>query len=112
MQFTSLNAVGFADIPPDQMSAASTLSSTVQTLTIAMGVAFGAIALRLSAFVRGAHTSSPSVLDFKVAFGLIGLFALASIFDFTFMPQDAGSEVSGHHRHRSQITHPAEEATA
>ena len=111
MQFTSLNAVGFADIPAPQMSAASTLSSTVQQLTIAMGVAFGAISLRISAFVRGSTAPTPAVIDFKVAFALIGLFALASTIDCYFMPSDAGREVSGH-RQRKACAGRSEEATA
>jgi len=106
MQFTCLNAVGFADIPSQQMSAASTLSSTVQQLTIAAGVAFGAIALRMSAFARGSSAPSPTVFDFKIAFALIGVFALASVYDCYFMPADAGAEVSGHRR-RQSVAEPA-----
>ncbi len=52
MQFTSLNTLGFADIPPSQMSAATTFASTVQQMTMGMGVAAGAIALRIAALLR------------------------------------------------------------
>jgi len=96
MQFTCLNAVGFADIPPERMSSASTLSSTVQQLTFAVGVAFGAISLRMSAFVRHAPTGNPSPIDFRVAFALLGVLVLASLVDtYLFVPKDAGEEVSG-----------------
>ena len=111
MQFTCLNAVGFADIPSEEMSAASTLSSTVQQLTFAAGVAFGAIALRLSAFARGTTGETPAVIDFRVAFALVTLFTIASLFDYYFMPRDAGEEVSGHRRPQV-IPKLAEEAGA
>ena len=39
MQFTSLNTLGFADIPPAQMSAATTFAIMVQQMTMGMGVA-------------------------------------------------------------------------
>ena len=48
MQFTSLNTVGVADIHESQLSGASTLSSMIQQMTIGMGIAVGAIALRLA----------------------------------------------------------------
>jgi hypothetical protein len=48
MQFTSLNTVGFADIRKSQLSGASTLSSMIQQMTIGMGIAVAAIALRLA----------------------------------------------------------------
>jgi EmrB/QacA subfamily drug resistance transporter len=102
MQFTCLNAVGFADIPAEEMSAASTLSSTVQQVTFAAGVAFGAIALRLSSVARGSSGATPSVFDFRVAFGFVTLFTVASLVDYYFMPNNAGQEVSGHRRQQLQ----------
>jgi MFS family permease len=100
MQFTSLNTVGFADIPPSEMSAASTLSSTVQQVTFAMGVAFGAIALRIAGVVQGASGRTPTTADFHLAFGMVAVIALASIYDYFGLPANAGQEVSG------QVTPP------
>jgi EmrB/QacA subfamily drug resistance transporter len=96
MQFTSLNAVGFADIPPEDMSGASTLSSTIQTVTFAMGVAFGAISLRFASFLHGRSPASLDYVDFRIAFAMVGLIALASIFDCFGLREDAGREVSRH----------------
>ncbi len=53
LQFGAVNTLSFADVPKQQMSGASTLSSTIQQRTIGMGVALGAIALRIAAWVHG-----------------------------------------------------------
>ena len=68
MQFTSLNTLGFADVPPDQMSAATTFASMVQQMTMGMGVAAGAIALRIAALLRHGSASNPTIPDFHLAF--------------------------------------------
>jgi EmrB/QacA subfamily drug resistance transporter len=97
MQFTCLNAMAFADIPPARMSRSTTLSSTVQQMTLAVGVAFGAITLRLSSFLGGTFAqSTPTLLDFRITFALVSLVALAAIVDCFKLSPDAGSEVSGH----------------
>jgi EmrB/QacA subfamily drug resistance transporter len=97
MQFTCLNAMAFADIPPARMSRSTTLSSTVQQMTLAVGVAFGAIMLRMTSFLGGASAQSkPTILDFRITFALVGLVALAAIIDCFKLTPDAGSEVSGH----------------
>ncbi|MES2462088.1 MAG: MFS transporter, partial [Armatimonadota bacterium] len=97
MQFTCLNAMAFADIPPARMSRSTTLSSTVQQMTLAVGVAFGAILLRLSSFLGGSYAqSTPTIGDFRITFALISLVALAAIVNCFKLPPDAGSEVSGH----------------
>jgi EmrB/QacA subfamily drug resistance transporter len=96
MQFTSLNTLGFADVPSNQMSAATTFASTVQQMTMGMGVAAGAIALRVSALVRHGSASHPTIPDFHLAFVFIGLIALISVLDFVRLDKTAGAIVSGH----------------
>ncbi len=96
MQFTSLNTLGFADVPADQMSAATTFSTMVQQMTMGMGVAAGAIALRVAALLRHDSASNPTIPDFHLAFVLVGLIALVSVFDFLKLDAAAGAVVSGH----------------
>jgi EmrB/QacA subfamily drug resistance transporter len=98
MQFTALNTLGFADIPSDQMSSATTLSSMIQQMTMGMGVAAGAIALRVGAILRGAHPADLTVMDFHIAFALVGALALLSVFDFLGLDASAGAIVSGHEK--------------
>jgi len=96
MQFTSLNTLGFADVPPGQMSAATTFASMVQQMTMGMGVAAGAIALRMAALLHHGSASDPTIPDFHLAFLLIGLIALVSVLDFLKLDATAGAVVSGH----------------
>jgi EmrB/QacA subfamily drug resistance transporter len=98
MQFTSLSTLSLAEIPGPQLSGASTLSSMVQQMTLGMGIAFGALALRIAAFAEGNASGTPSVVDFHIAFGLVAVLALAALFDVRTLAPDAGAEVSGHRR--------------
>ena len=97
MQFTGLASLGFADIHQSQMSGASTLSSMVQQMTFGMGIAFGAIALRLAGLFHPANTTeSLAVGDFRIAFGLVGSVALLGVIDAFSLASHAGAEVSRH----------------
>jgi hypothetical protein len=78
------------------MSGASTLSSTIQQLTIGMGVAVGAIALRIAAWLHGHGAQSVTTADFSVAFLLVAAVGLASIVDVFGLDARAGEHVSGH----------------
>ena len=96
MQFTSLNTVGFADIHESQLSGASTLSSMIQQMTIGMGIAVGAIALRLASALHSTNTGALTAGDFRIAFALVGVIALVAVIDSFSLASNAGAEVSGH----------------
>jgi MFS family permease len=96
MQFTSLNTVGFADIHESQLSGASTLSSMIQQMTIGMGIAVGAIALRLAGALHSTNTGALTAGDFRIAFALVGVIALVAVIDSFSLASNAGAEVSGH----------------
>ena len=46
--FSAYNSLQFADIDPPQMSEASTLSSTMQQVAAALGIAVGAVVVRVA----------------------------------------------------------------
>jgi hypothetical protein len=96
MQFTSLNTLGFSDIPSSHMSATTTFYSMVTQLTMGMGIAAGAIGLRTASLLRGDSTGTPNLMDFHISFGLIAAISLVSVFDFLKLEPGAGSVVSGH----------------
>jgi EmrB/QacA subfamily drug resistance transporter len=98
LQFTALNTLSFADVPKAQMSGASALSSTLFQLTMGIGVAFGAIALRLAAWIHGHAGQSVAPEDFSIAFLLVAGVGLLGIADLFGLARDAGAEVSGHRR--------------
>jgi EmrB/QacA subfamily drug resistance transporter len=98
LQFTALNTLSFADVPKPQMSSASALSSTLFQLTMGIGVALGAIALRLAAWMHGHAGRSVTPADFSVAFLMVALVGLFGVADLVRLARDAGSEVTGHRR--------------
>ena len=96
LQFTALNTLSFADVPKPQMSGASTLNSAMMQVTMGMGVAFGAMALRGAAWMHGHSGASLTAADFAMAFVFVGALGLAAIVDAFSLEPDAGSHVSGH----------------
>ncbi len=94
MQFTVLNTLAFADIPPPRMSSASSLSSVAQQMSVGLGVAVGAALLHLVA-ARAGH-ARPSLADFHLVFVILAVVTLAGLPTFLRLPYDAGAEVSGH----------------
>ena len=99
MQFSTLATLAYADIPQPQMSAASTLWSAANQMTIGMGIAFGAMSLQAAAWARGAtgaDTETVFILsDFKWAFAAAGVLTLLSLPGYWNMAHNAGDKVSG-----------------
>lgn len=92
LQFTSINALSYADVPPARMSRATTLSSVAQQLSLSIGISVGAIALEVTASATGGEIGAGT---FWPAFVIVAAITLASIFSFTRLPPDAGDEMSG-----------------
>jgi EmrB/QacA subfamily drug resistance transporter len=95
MQFTTLATLAYADVSEAKTAAASTLWSVAQQMTIGLGIAFGAVCLRLSAHfspaVPGARVDSFTIGDFHSAFAAAGLIVLLSVLGYYRLPRDAGS---------------------
>jgi MFS family permease len=94
LQFTALGAMAFADIPHQQMSGASSLSSVGQQLSQAIGVALAAFVLYV--MQRHSHTEQITATDIAPAFIVVGLLSLIALFFFTRLSHNAAAEVSGH----------------
>jgi len=102
MQFSTLATLAYADVAPAQTSAASTLWSAAAQMTIGLGIAFGAVALRAAAAWHGEHTGHRFTLaDFELAFLAAGLVTLASIGGYWGLAHDAGQSVGGGSRRAS-----------
>lgn len=96
MQFTSLNALAFADIPPGQMAAANTLFNTGFQAAIGMGIALGAVLLRAGQAVGGGAVGGSGVAPFRAAFLFTALLALVPLLSFLRLRPEAGATVTGH----------------
>jgi len=92
LQFTSLNALGFADLPPELAGAGAAVSAVGQQLSVALGVALAATLLLA---LGGGH---PVLADFHWTFALIALLPMASVLIFSRMKPEDGNAVSGHGR--------------
>jgi EmrB/QacA subfamily drug resistance transporter len=93
LQFTAFNALAYADIPRARMSAATSLYSCIQQLSITLGISCGAAALEISMALN--HRAVPAVPDFAVAFLAVACVALLAAPAALAMPRDAGAELAG-----------------
>ena len=91
LQFTAVNTLGFADITPDRMSAATGFSAMAQQLGMSLGVGIAASAINLSMTVRGA--SVLAIPDMITGFVVISLCCALSILSFRRLPSNAGASL-------------------
>ena len=94
LQFTAYNTIAYADIPRARMSAATSLYSTIQQLSMTFGISLGAASLMLSGMVFG--NDGATVRDFSSAFLVVAVVMLLAAPASRLMPANAGAEVSGH----------------
>ncbi|GGC85559.1 DHA2 family efflux MFS transporter permease subunit [Chelatococcus reniformis] len=94
LQFTAINAIGYADVEPRDMSYATSLSSVAQQLSLSFGVALGALVLQFASDLSG-HTEIRTE-DFWPAFVVVAAVSASSALVTLFLARDAGTEVSGH----------------
>jgi EmrB/QacA subfamily drug resistance transporter len=89
--FTAYNTLQFADVGPDVLSGANTLSATAQQLAAGLGVAVGALILRGAAVLPGDGGEGPGA--YRVAWlGIAVLTCLSGVQAFRLAP-DAGSAI-------------------
>lgn len=88
MQFTALNTIAFADISADRLAGANALFSTAMQLTIGLGIAVGALAVRGGRVIGGGEDA------YRVAFVLVGGVALLGMVDSLRLARGAGDHLS------------------
>lgn len=91
MQFTSINGLGYSEIPPEQLSRSVSLGGVAQQLTNGFGVSLSAAMLNLLATPGEAL----SVLDLRITFVMMGLLSIASVPLFMRLQPGDGAQVSG-----------------
>jgi len=97
MQFTTLSTLAFADLPKAGMSGANTLFSMLQQMATGLGIAVGAIALRLAGLIH-ADSTKLTTADFHIAFVVIAVLALLALVDFVRLPRDAADALRNRSR--------------
>ncbi len=93
LQFTSVNALAYADVPRERMSQATSFASMAQQLSLSVGVGTGALLLHITVTARGGGHLLAA--DFRPAFFVVGAIAAASAFVYLPLARDAGAEMSG-----------------
>jgi EmrB/QacA subfamily drug resistance transporter len=92
LQFTSVNALAYAEVPMARMSRATALAAVGQQVSLATGVAVGALAVEI--VVRWNAQAAIAASDFPPGFLLVGLIAASSAAIFLLLPPNAGAEMA------------------
>jgi EmrB/QacA subfamily drug resistance transporter len=92
LEFTSLNTLAYADVPPQRMSKATSLVSVLQQVSISSGVAVGALAVELT--FRFSDRAALTTEDFRPAFLFVGAISAFAAFIFLQLDRDAGAEMA------------------
>ncbi|MFT3762554.1 MAG: DHA2 family efflux MFS transporter permease subunit [Pseudoxanthomonas sp.] len=104
LQFTSLNAISFAEVDNHRMSQASSLSGMMQQLSLSMGVAIGGYLLEGVGWLRGAESTDAP--NFYWAFAAVGLISACSAWMMWKLPRDAGAELAGRAQVGKEVDEP------
>ena len=91
--FTGSNAIGYADVDDEEASQATAIVAVCQQLSVAFGVAVAGGLLEITTRMRG---SELALVDFQIAFFVVGGLSALAAFVYWRLPADAGSNVSGH----------------
>ncbi|MCC7283248.1 MAG: MFS transporter [Acetobacteraceae bacterium] len=94
LEFTAFNTLAYADISARRMSQATTLYSTIQQVSLTLGIGVGAGALEAAMHLSG--RAAPAIGDFSVAFLVVAALSALALPLCLLLPKDSGAEVSGH----------------
>jgi EmrB/QacA subfamily drug resistance transporter len=93
LEFTSLNAIAYAEIDSSRLSSASTFAAVAQQLSLSLGIAMGAGVLQAIALLEP-DGEFFTLWHFRWAFITMALISAASVLTFMQLPQDAGAELA------------------
>lgn len=107
LQFTSLNAIVYAEVDNARMAQASGLAAMAQQVSLALGITIGGYALT----VASVATAQPmeAVINFTFAFLTVGLISGSSVWMMLRLAPDAGAEMSGKAQPGQEISEPKPE---
>ncbi|MGH8028731.1 MAG: MFS transporter [Arenimonas sp.] len=104
LQFTSLNALVYAEVGAGRMGQASSVASMVQQLSTAIGVTVGSYALGVASAATGLPETAS--INFAFAFLTVGLVSASSTLAFLRLAPDAGAEISGRAQPGKEVLEP------
>lgn len=104
LQFTSLNAISYAEVDPARMGQASSLSGMMQQFSLALGVAIGGYALQVAGALTGHDYADAG--NFGWAFLTVGTISALSAWLMFRLPRDAGAEMAGRAQAGQEVAEP------
>jgi 4-hydroxybenzoate polyprenyltransferase len=93
--FTTYNTVAFVDVPPQHMTGANTLMSTLQELGAGLGVAVGALLVRIGEPITSAAGYADAEAPYRFAFLALAVLLLVPGAEAVLMPRSAGNVATG-----------------
>jgi EmrB/QacA subfamily drug resistance transporter len=97
LQYTSMNTLVYADITEEETSKASTISSTMQQMSISFGIALASLAVALFIPDRYHANLADMIHGIHQAFLMMGGLTILSAIIFWELKSDDGNVVSRHH---------------
>jgi MFS family permease len=96
LQYTSMNTLVYADVTPEEASAASSIASTMQQMSISFGVATAS--LLTAVFIPDRHNHTPAELIHGIhrAFFVLGGITVLSTLVFRELRPEDGTSTSQH----------------
>jgi len=91
LQFTAINAIGYAEVTAARLSSATSFTAVLQQLSGSLGITLAAMVLEICGAVRG--TSALDLGNFAFVFALVAGLALASAAIFARLRPDAGQSM-------------------
>jgi EmrB/QacA subfamily drug resistance transporter len=104
LQFTSLNAISYAEVDSPRMAQASSMAGMAQQLSLSLGVAIGGYLLEAVGLV--AARPATDVQNFYWAFLGVGLISASSAWFMWRLPRNAGAEMSGRAKPGKEVAEP------
>lgn len=94
LQFMAYNTIAYADVPREDMSAATSFYTTFQQMSLTLGIAVSAAALAASIAVT--HHAEPMLPNFSAAFLFFAAVSFMAPLLALRLNNDAGAELSVH----------------
>ena len=91
LQFTSINAIAYADVSKDRLSNATSFTAVLQQLSGSLGITVAAMTLETTGALRG--TTATDLGNFPFVFGIITLLSFGSAVLFAALDREAGSNL-------------------
>lgn len=94
LQFNAYGSICYADVPKEDMGAATTFVMVMQQTSITLGIAIAALVLHATTEASG-H-GRPELIDFTIAFFVVAFLSILPLPFSLALRRDAGNELTGH----------------